>query len=266
MKKAKMTAKQKQEQAAKQKKMELTIIAIVAAVLIVATILIVIFVGAGEKTAHVHDDSCTHDTEPVQTTAHEHDENCDHGTEVTAPPVTRDNGGDGATLETAQATHYVTIELENFGTLKGELYGNTAPISVNNFVNLASSGFYEGLTFHRILEGFMMQGGAPNADSPSVEPIQGEFAANGIENNLLHKAGVLSMARTNVMDSATSQFFIMHEDYPSLDGQYAAFGRITEGLDIVDKICTEVAGSPAQNGAVDADNQPVIKSITVTAA
>ena len=209
MRKAKMTAKQKQEQAAKQKKMELMIISIVAAVLIVAVVLIVVFVGNGEQIAHTHDENCNHGTEPVTTTAHQHDENCSHE-EVTTPPVSRENGGDGATLETAAATHYVTIEIENYGTLKGELYGNTAPISVNNFVSLAQSGFYDGLTFHRIIEGFMMQGGAPNADSPSVETIRGEFAANGIENNLLHEPGVLSMARTNVMDSATSQFFVMH--------------------------------------------------------
>lgn len=262
----KMTAKEKQAQAAKQKKTELIVIGIIAAVLVVAIVLVVIFVGSGAKTeSHQHDENCDHGTEPVQTTAHQHDENCDHGTEVTTPTVTRDNGGDGATLETAKATHYVTIEFENYGTLKGELYGNTAPISVKNFVDLAQSGFYNGLTFHRIIEGFMMQGGAPKEDSPKVETIQGEFSANGIENNLLHKAGVLSMARTNVMDSATSQFFIMHKDYPSLDGKYAAFGRITEGLDIVDEICTEAEPTDG-NGSIAAENQPVIKSITVKEA
>ena len=253
----KMTAKEKQAQAAKQKKIEMIVIGIIAAVLVVAIVLVVIFAGSGTKTntGYTSTDS-----------THQHDENCDHGTEATTPTkpvVTRDNGGDGATLETAKATHYVTIEIENYGTLKGELYGNTAPISVNNFVDLAESGFYNGLTFHRIIEGFMMQGGAPKADSPKVETIQGEFAQNGIENNLLHKVGVLSMARTNVMDSATSQFFIMHKDYPSLDGKYAAFGRITEGLDIVDKICTEAEPTDG-NGSIAPENQPVIKSITVT--
>lgn len=173
--------------------------------------------------------------------------------------------GDGATLETAKATHYVTIEIENYGTLKGELYGKTTPYAVEQFVTLAQSGFYEGLTFHRIIEGFMMQGGAPNADSPKVDPIVGEFAENGIENNLLHLPGVLSMARTNDPNSATSQFFIMHKEYPSLDGKYAAFGRITEGLDIVDKICTEIENTDS-NGGVAAADQPVIKSITVTEA
>ena len=173
--------------------------------------------------------------------------------------------GDGATLETAKATHYVTIEIENYGTLKGELYGKTTPYAVEQFVTLAQSGFYEGLTFHRIIEGFMMQGGAPNADSPKVDPIVGEFAENGIENNLLHLPGVLSMARTDDPNSATSQFFIMHKEYPSLDGKYAAFGRITEGLDIVDKICTEIENTDS-NGGVAAADQPIIKSVTVTKA
>ena len=173
--------------------------------------------------------------------------------------------GGAATLDTAEVTHYVTIEIENYGTMKGELYGKTAPITVENFVTLAQSGFYDGLTFHRIIEGFMMQGGAPNSSSPSVAPIKGEFSANGIENNLLHEPGVLSMARTSVMDSATSQFFIMHEKYPSLDGKYAAFGRITEGLDIIDRICTEAQPIDG-NGSIATAKQPVIKSITVTQA
>lgn len=170
--------------------------------------------------------------------------------------------GDGATLETAVATHIVTIEIENYGMIKAELYGNTAPISVENFVALAESGFYDGLTFHRIIEGFMMQGGAPNSDSPALTPITGEFEANGITNNLKHERGVLSMARTNVKDSATSQFFIMHETSPHLDGNYAAFGMVIEGLDVVDAIC-EFAKPTDGNGSIAADAQPVIRTITV---
>ncbi len=248
----KMTAQQKKAQAEKQKK-EQKIVLIVAAVLIVAllAVLTVVLVTAdwsaleatsGNNSDHVHSDACNH-----------------------GPEVSRSNGGDGATLETAKATHYVTIELEGYGTLKGELYGDTTPYAVEQFVSLAQSGFYEGLTFHRIIEGFMMQGGAPNINSPDVEEIEGEFAENGIENNLLHVPGVMSMARTNDPNSATSQFFIMHKDYPSLDGKYAAFGRITEGLDIVDKICTEVVNTDG-NGGVAAADQPVIKSVTVTEA
>ena len=159
----------------------------------------------------------------------------------------------------------IEIEIQDYGTIRLELEPEHAPITTKNFITLAQEGFYNGLTFHRIIEGFMMQGGAPNANSPKVETIQGEFAANGIENNLLHLPGVLSMARTDDPDSATSQFFIMHKEYPSLDGKYAAFGRITEGLDIVDKICTEIENTDG-NGGVAAADQPVIKSITVTEA
>ncbi len=258
MAKKKMTAKEKQALAAKQRKTEITVILSVAAVLVVTVSVLMVLVGCGV----IGDGFFT--SNKTTSTTHQHDENCNHA-EPTTPEVSRSNGGDGATLETAVATHYVTIELEGYGTLKGELYGKTAPISVNNFVNLAQSGFYEGLTFHRIIEGFMMQGGAPNSDSPEVKAIQGEFAENGIENNLLHEPGVLSMARTGVMDSATSQFFIMHETSPHLDGKYAAFGRITEGLEIVDKICTEAEDLDG-NGAVAEDKQPVIKSITVKEA
>ena len=250
----KMTPQQKKAQAAKQKKeQKIVMIVAVALIVVLLAVLTVVLVTAdwdalqatagSSNSGHVHGDDCNHDT----------------------ATVTRANGGDGATLETAKATHYVTIELEGYGTLKGELYGNTTPYAVEQFVSLAQSGFYEGLTFHRIIEGFMMQGGAPNANSPAVEPIEGEFNENGIENNLLHLPGVMSMARTNDPDSATSQFFIMHEEYPSLDGKYAAFGRITEGLDIVDKICTEVVNTDS-NGGVAAADQPVIKSVTVTEA
>lgn len=250
----KTNKKMSKAQQAQQQKKEQKIIMIVAAVVIVALLAVLTVALA------------TADWDALKATAgnssstHVHGEDCDHG-----PEVSRSNGGDGATLETAKATHYVTIEIENYGTLKGELYGNTTPYAVEQFVSLAQSGFYEGLTFHRIIEGFMMQGGAPNANSPKVETIVGEFAENGIENNLLHVPGVLSMARTNEPNSATSQFFIMHKEYPSLDGKYAAFGRITEGLEIVDKICTETENTDS-NGGVAAANQPVIKSITVTEA
>ena len=245
----KLTAKQKQELAAKQKKQEMLILVIVAAVLLAAIVIGVVCSGFNTPTSdtHQHDENCNHE----QTTTvpqHQHDENCVHG--------------DGATLETAEVTHYVTIEIEDYGTIKAELYGKTAPISVENFVNLAQSGFYNGLTFHRIMEGFMMQGGAPNSNSPTVAPIKGEFAENGLENNLLHKRGVLSMARTEVKDSATSQFFIMHETSPHLDGKYAAFGMVIEGIEVVDAIC-ESAQPTNGNGAIAAEKQPVIKSVTV---
>jgi peptidyl-prolyl cis-trans isomerase B (cyclophilin B) len=128
--------------------------------------------------------------------------------------------------------------MENGDVMKGELYPDIAPNTVNNFVSLVKKGFYDGLTFHRVIPGFMIQGGCPlgtGTGGPGYQ-IPGEFSANGFENNLAHTPGVLSMARAQHPDSAGSQFFIMHRTSPHLDGQYAAFGRITEGLDVVDKI------------------------------
>lgn len=132
----------------------------------------------------------------------------------------------------------VTIEMENGDIIKAELYPDIAPQSVYNFVELASSGFYDGLTFHRVIPGFMIQGGCPFGDGTGNPgwSIIGEFASNGIDNGLIHERGVLSMARSSMPNSAGSQFFIMHEDAPHLDGQYAAFGRVTEGMDAVDRI------------------------------
>ena len=132
----------------------------------------------------------------------------------------------------------ITITMENGDVMKGELYPDIAPNTVNNFVSLVKKGFYDGLTFHRVIPGFMIQGGCPlgtGTGGPGYQ-IPGEFSANGFENNLAHTPGVLSMARAQHPDSAGSQFFIMHKTSPHLDGQYAAFGRITEGLDVVDKI------------------------------
>lgn len=134
----------------------------------------------------------------------------------------------------------IQIEMQDGGIIKAELYPEIAPISVANFVKLCKEGFYDGLIFHRVIPGFMIQGGGYDSSNTPKEAaqIKGEFAANGIENNLSHKRGVISMARTSVPDSASSQFFIMHADTPSLDGMYAAFGMVTEGMDVVDKIAT----------------------------
>lgn len=132
----------------------------------------------------------------------------------------------------------VTIEMEDGGIIKAELYPDIAPQSVRNFISLANKGFYDGLIFHRCIKGFMIQGGDPDGrgtGGPGYS-IKGEFADNGVQNNIAHKKGVLSMARAMSYDSAGSQFFIMHEDAPYLDGQYAAFGRVTEGQDVVDRI------------------------------
>ena len=134
----------------------------------------------------------------------------------------------------------VTIEMENGDIMKGELYPETAPNTVNNFISLIQKDFYNGVIFHRVIEGFMLQGGDPEGTGmggPDYS-IKGEFTQNGFENNLKHEKGVLSMARTMAPDSAGSQFFIMHKNSPHLDGSYAAFGKITEGLDIIDKIAS----------------------------
>ena len=134
----------------------------------------------------------------------------------------------------------VTIEMENGDIMKAELYPEIAPNTVNNFISLVKKGFYNGLIFHRVIEGFMIHGGCPNGTGTG-DPgysIKGEFAQNGFENSLKHAPGVLSMARAMHPDSAGSQFFIMHKAAPHLDGAYAAFGKVIEGLDIVDKIAT----------------------------
>ena len=133
-----------------------------------------------------------------------------------------------------------TIKMRNGKEMKGELYPETAPQSVGNFVALANSGFYDGLIFHRVIPGFMIQGGDPKGVGVGGPGycIHGEFSANGFKNPLIHERGVLSMARTMAPNSAGSQFFIMHEDSPHLDGQYAAFGKLIEGIEVVDKICS----------------------------
>ncbi len=160
--------------------------------------------------------------------------------------------------------HHVEIQVKDYGTIKVELDADTAPISVSNFINLAKDGFYDGLTFHRIISGFMIQGGDPsgNGTGGSDETIKGEFTANGVENGISHVRGVISMARSQDYDSASSQFFIMHEDAPSLDGQYAAFGKVTEGMGIVDKICEDTPVTD-NNGTVEAAKQPKIESVKV---
>ena len=159
---------------------------------------------------------------------------------------------------------HAEIEIEGYGVIKLELDGDTAPITVQNFVDLAESGFYNGLTFHRIMEGFMMQGGCPlgTGTGGADKDIKGEFALNGVQNDISHVRGVISMARSNLYDSASSQFFIVHQDSTFLDGQYAAFGHVTEGMDIVDAICT-TAPVIDNNGSVPKDSQPVITAIRI---
>lgn len=159
----------------------------------------------------------------------------------------------------------VEISVVDFGVIKLELDADVAPITVTNFVSLVNEGFYDGLTFHRIINTFMIQGGDPehNGLGGSDKTIKGEFQSNGVENNISHLRGVISMARSNnSYDSASSQFFIVHEDSTFLDGEYAAFGHVTEGMEVVDKIATTIQVED-DNGTVLFENQPVIQSIRV---
>ncbi len=176
----------------------------------------------------------------------------------------RQRGETLAKLRVAQGATVVQMDVANYGTIILELYPETAPNTVANFVKLAKDGFYDGLTFHRIIAGFMIQGGDPkgNGTGGSAETIKGEFAQNGVENPLKHERGVISMARSSMPDSASSQFFIMHEDAPHLDGAYAAFGRVISGMEVVDAIC---ATTPVvdYNGTVPNGYKPVITDVKV---
>jgi peptidyl-prolyl cis-trans isomerase B (cyclophilin B) len=159
-------------------------------------------------------------------------------------------------------THHAEMVVKDYGTVKMELYADIAPITVANFAKLVNEGFYNGLTFHRIMSGFMIQGGDPlgNGTGGSDEEIKGEFALNGVENSISHTRGTISMARASAYNSASSQFFIMHQDYTGLDGAYAAFGKVTDGMEVVDKICENVIPVD-NNGTVLKNEQPVIESI-----
>lgn len=172
-------------------------------------------------------------------------------------------GDAGADASTASGP-IVKISVKDYGDIVVQLDDEAAPLTVENFVNLVKDGFYDGLTFHRIIDGFMIQGGDPlgNGTGGSEETIKGEFSSNGVDNPISHKRGVISMARSNDPDSASSQFFIVQSDSTYLDGDYAGFGYVTSGMDIVDQICEDV---PVQddNGTVASKDQPVIEKITV---
>lgn len=161
--------------------------------------------------------------------------------------------------------HHAAIEVEGYGTIEVALNANVAPITVSNFCRLANEGFYDGLTFHRVISGFMIQGGDPNGDGTggSGQCILGEFSANNVKNNLPHTRGTISMARSQTYNSASSQFFIMQKDTDSLNGKYAAFGNVTSGMDVVDAIC-ENTPTTDSNGTVPKESQPKISKITVT--
>ena len=182
--------------------------------------------------------------------------------ETTAAPTTQ-----GSTQKPEldpDLKYYVDIEIKDYGKITILLEQDDAPITCANFVKLVQSGFYNGLTFHRIMEGFMMQGGCPEGTGfgGSDEKIFGEFAANGFMNTLSHTRGAISMARSNPFNSASSQFFIVHKDSPFLDGGYAVFGYVTEGIEVVDAVCA--AAKPVDdNGTIPADEQPVMTSVTI---
>lgn len=160
--------------------------------------------------------------------------------------------------------HYVEMKVKDYGTIELELDSDVAPITVTNFINLVNSKFYDGLTFHRIIDGFMIQGGDPlgNGTGGSSKTIKGEFSENGVKNSISHVRGVISMARSSDYNSASSQFFIVQKDTTSLDGQYAAFGKVISGMDVVDKIAKVKVED--DNGTVSKENQPVIESVRVT--
>ena len=183
-------------------------------------------------------------------------------------------GGDSASgegntttdIELLSGKHYVEIDVKDYGLIKCELDADTAPITVTNFIGLVESGFYDGLTFHRIIDGFMVQGGDPKGDGTggSGTNIKGEFSANGVENDILHVRGTVSMARASDPNSASSQFFIVQQDYSYGDGQYAGFGTVLEGMEVVDALCADAASmGPDGNGIIPRENQPVINSIKV---
>lgn len=175
-------------------------------------------------------------------------------------------GGCGSEKETNNETEKTTvaIDVKDYGTITVELDAKSAPVTVENFLKLVEEGFYDGLTFHRIIDGFMMQGGDPlgNGTGGSEETIKGEFSQNGVENPLSHTRGAISMARSMAPDSASSQFFIVQSDSTFLDGQYAAFGYVTEGMEIVDQICKDAIVQD-DNGTVLPKDQPVIERIEV---
>lgn len=171
-----------------------------------------------------------------------------------------ENNG-GANINSSSGLHHVEMVIKDYGTVKLELNADEAPITVQNFIELANDGFYDGIGFHRLDKDFVLQGGDPDGDGigGSDKSIKGEFAANGVQNNISHKRGVISMARTGNPNSASSQFFICLEDSTFLDGNYAAFGYVTEGMDVIDNI----RDNTPESGSIPKDQQPVIETIRV---
>ncbi|MBR4084498.1 MAG: peptidylprolyl isomerase [Lachnospiraceae bacterium] len=217
-------------------------------VVVLVCTMVMLLAGCGEKT------STTSDKEKDQFTAKESSVSQEVSKETAVETVG----------EYLSGKHHVNIVIKDKGTIVVELDADAAPITVTNFVNLAKEGFYDGVTFHRIIDGFMMQGGDPTGTGMggAENNIKGEFAANGVANSLKHTRGAISMARATEMDSASSQFFIVQQDSDYLDGDYACFGYVTEGMDIVDDICKNTRGGD-YNGIIPTGNRPVIETIEV---
>lgn len=175
-----------------------------------------------------------------------------------------DSGAQQSTTLDTSVAYYADIDIKNYGKITVKLDPLSAPITCENFIKLANNKFYDGLTFHRIIEDFMMQGGDPlgNGTGGSDQKIVGEFTSNGHINKLSHTRGAISMARSGHPDSASSQFFIVHKDSTYLDGSYAVFGYVTEGMDVVDKVCKD-SNPVDDNGTIPASQQPIINSITI---
>lgn len=233
----------------------------IVSVLLCAMLLMVMLLGCG-NTASTTDTTgnAGQESEEVSEGAEQASEEL---TEEAAKETSQDS--ENNTTDTLTGKVHAEIDVKDYGVIALELDADVAPITVTNFVNLAKEGFYDGLTFHRIISGFMIQGGDPlgNGTGGADETIKGEFSSNGVENNISHVRGVISMARSSEYDSASSQFFIVHEDSAFLDGEYAAFGTVTSGMEVVDAICEAVTVED-DNGTVSAENQPVINSITIT--
>ena len=219
-------------------------------IIAIMALVVCMFAGCGSKKSNTSSNANSGTSSSVP----ESTESTDAGSDISSSDDTKQLSG----------KHHVVIKVKKYGNIKVELDADTAPISVTNFINLAKKGFYDGLTFHRIIDGFMIQGGDPSGDGTggSDETIKGEFSDNGVENNISHVRGTISMARSSENDSASSQFFIVQSDSTYLDGQYAGFGKVTSGMDIVDKICKDTPVTDS-NGTVEKENQPVIEKITV---
>lgn len=228
-------------------------------IIAIMALVVCMFAGCGSKKSNTSSNansgtSSSESAKQEETAVPESTESTDAGSDISSSDDTKQLSG----------KHHVVIKVKKYGNIKVELDADTAPISVTNFVNLAKKGFYDGLTFHRIIDGFMIQGGDPSGDGTggSDETIKGEFSDNGVENNISHVRGTISMARSSENDSASSQFFIVQSDSTYLDGQYAGFGTVTSGMDIVDKICKDTPVTDS-NGTVEKENQPVIEKIIV---